>query len=42
MTISKEDPRSLEEIVNDPNTDPDDFNEAARRLRVLQAMDAGK
>jgi len=42
MTVSTESQRSLEEVVNDPNTDPATFDEAARRLQKLRDLHAGK
>lgn len=42
MELSTEDQRSLEDVVNDPNTDPATFNEALRRLKKLQELKAGK
>lgn len=42
MTISKEDQRSLEDVANDPNTDPATFDETVRRLARLRDLKAGK
>jgi len=42
MTISTEDQRSLEDVVNDPNTGTAVFNETMRRLEMLRILNAGK
>lgn len=42
MTVSTEGQRSLEDVVNDPNTDPATFDETVRRLQMLRDLHAGK
>jgi hypothetical protein len=38
VTTSTEDARTIEAILNDPETDPETFREMSRRLEKLRAL----